>query len=216
MKGVIFDLDGTLTLTQHLHEQAYAAVFKKFGITYTRGEDFYEAGIGGDHTFRIIFEKHGVKDFNLEECKAEKRRIYGELLKNATIEPVPGVKEFVEKLRAKNIPYIVATGNREEFARYTLEKAGLDQYFSLLITNRDVKSGKPAPDIFLAAAEKLGLAPADCIVFEDAWSGVTAAKKANMFCVALETLAPKEFLIKTGANLVIKDYFDPQLEKLFQ
>lgn len=216
MKGAIFDLDGTVTLTQHLHMQAYAEVLKKFGVPHPPEQDFYFAGIGGNYTFKTIFEKYGVKEFNLEECKAEKKRIYAELLKTAKIERVTGVKEFLEKLRLRGVPYALASGNRREFIESTLSSAGLQDYFPVIITNHDVKHGKPDPEIFVAAAQKIKRNPADCVVFEDAWSGVSAAKKAGMYCVGLATLVPEDFLKKAGADIVIKNFLDPKLEALWK
>lgn len=215
MKAAIFDLDGTITLTQQLHMQAYATVFKKFGVPHPAEQDFYFAGIGGDYTFKTIFEKYGVKEYDLEECKAEKRRVYSELLKKAKIEVVPGVKEFLDMLRAKYMPYALASGNRREFIDHTLQAVSLLDYFPIIITNHDVKHGKPDPEIFLVAAQKLGIAPKDCVVFEDAWSGVTASKKAGMYCVGLTTLVPEEFLKQAGADLVVKNFKDPRLKTLF-
>lgn len=219
LKGVIFDLDGTIALTQQLHELAYAAVFKKFGIDYTRSEDFYEAGIGGDHTFKVIFGKHGVQNFNLEECKTDKRNVYAEILEGAIqnneVKPVSGIGEFLRYLQTAGIPFIVASGNRFEFVEKTLLAVGLREYFTDIITNKDVKRGKPDPEIFLTAAKRIKCSPVDCMVFEDAWSGITAAKKAGMYCVALATLGSEEILFKSGADLVIRDYFDPRLKTIF-
>ncbi len=215
MKGAIFDLDGTLTLTQQLHERAYASVFKKSGITYLASEDFYYAGIGSDYTFKHVFESHGVTNYDLARCKEEKKRVYEELLKHEEIKLVPGAKEFLEKLRKRKIPFAVASGNRIEFVKKILSSAAILDYFKVIITNNDVKHGKPDPEIFLTSSAKLGIAPRDCVVFEDAWSGISAAKKSGMYCVALETLVPRDFLKKAGADITVEDYFDPALDALF-
>lgn len=214
-KGALFDLDGTLTLTQQFHQRAFAKMFQKFGIQFTPEDDFYYAGSGSSKTFPGVFAKHGVKNFDLEQCAEEKREFYEELLAKEEIKAVPGVKKFLNALLRDNIPFMVASGNRKEFVEQILHAAGLKKYFPEILTNHDVAHGKPAPDIFLEGAKRLKVAPKDCVVFEDAFSGIKAAKAAGMYCIGLATGAPAELLRKAGADFVIQNFTQLPYATLF-
>jgi beta-phosphoglucomutase family hydrolase len=216
-KGLIFDLDGTLTLTQQFHYQAFSEVFKKDGLVYSPADDLRYAGKGSSCIFPEFFAEHGIK-ITAEEVKAyadAKKTAYDRIIHQARIEPVPGIKTFLEKAKSKGLKMIVATGNKLEATRYILEKAGLNGYFGDIVTNLDVTKSKPAPDIFLKAAEKLQLNPSECIVFEDSLNGIQAAKAGQIPCVALATGHKAEDLSKTGAQIVIADYTDLKLNELF-
>jgi beta-phosphoglucomutase family hydrolase len=209
IKGLIFDLDGTLTLSQQYHYQAFAKVFKKYGITYTKEEDKYEyAGKGSRCTFPEVFAKHGRKltDEEIEKLSNEKKEVYDRIISKAKIKGVPGVKTFLERMKKHGRKMIVASGNKAESIDFILKKTKLRKYFDVFITNKDVKKSKPAPDIFLAAAKKLGLKPHECIVFEDAVNGIHAAKAGGIPCVALATGIRKKDLAAAGAKMVVTDY----------
>lgn len=210
-KGYIFDLDGTLTLTQHLHFQAFSEVFKRYGIEYTEHDDRYKyAGTGSKYIFPTVFAEYG-KTLSQEEIvklSAEKRALYDEILERSSIQAVPGVLEFLFQAQQKGIKMIVATGNKAEETEIILVKARIVHFFDIIVSQKDVKNQKPAPDIFLLAAQKLNLVPQECIVFEDGINGVKAAKAAGMYCVALDTSVEKEQLVKAGADTIINNYFD--------
>jgi len=217
-KGLIFDLDGTLTLTQNLHYQALHAVFEKYGIDYTQKEDQEKySGKGSKYTCEQILKTSG-KDSSateIEKCAAAKKEAYDKIIEKSQINPVPGVGEFLKKARDAGIKLIVATGNKLEATRLLLDKAGIGAFFKDIVSQEAVKNQKPFPDIFLLAAEKMGFKPEECVVFEDAINGVTAAKAGKIPCVAITTGSPAEELIKAGAEMAVADYNDPKLLKLF-
>jgi beta-phosphoglucomutase len=217
-KGFIFDLDGTLTLTQHLHYLALHEVFNKYGIDYTQKEDQEKySGKGSKYTCEQVLKSRG-KDSSpaeIEKCAAAKKESYDKIIEAGEIKPVPGVSAFLEKARTAGIKMIVATGNKAAATAYLLDKAGLSGYFKKIISQSDVKNQKPAPDLFLKAASELGLKPDECVVFEDALNGVTAAKSGGIPCIALTTGSPAEELLKAGAAMAVADYTDKQLIKLF-
>lgn len=208
IKGLIFDLDGTVTLTQQLHAQTFAEVFKKHGLTYTPEDDARYSGRGAHCTFPDFFKENGITltPDQVEQYSREKHTAYDELIKHATIETVPGIQQFLKKQTDRGMKIAMATGNRIEPTRIILERTGVQKYFRDIVTNKDVANSKPAPDIFLKAAEKLGLSPEECIVFEDAVNGVTAAKKAKMRCIALVTTTPAEKLRAAGADHLVNSY----------
>jgi beta-phosphoglucomutase len=208
IKGLIFDLDGTLTLTQHFHFMAYHEVFKRHGINYTREDDYKHAGKGSSCIFPDVFKENGrtITAEEIQKYAEEKKVIYDKLIAESDIQAVPGIESFLKKMKQNGIKMAVASGNKLESIETILKKTGINQYFSIIVTNKDVKRSKPAPDIFLKAAEKLGLEQNQCIVFEDAENGIKAAKTAGIFCIGLGTGLTKEQLLKVGADFVVNNY----------
>jgi len=209
IKGLIFDLDGTLTLTQQFHYQAFSQVFAAHGITYTEDDDLYKyAGMGSELIFPTVFGDHGIT-LTKEEVKryvSEKREIYDRIIRERPIEPVPGVVDFLERMRGRGFRMSVASGNRIESVEFLLGAIGARDFFEFLVTNKDAARPKPAPDIFLAAAMKMKLTPCECIVFEDAVNGLQGAQAAGMSSIGVATRIPEENLRKAGADLVVKNY----------
>lgn len=208
IKGIIFDLDGTVTLTQKLHAQAFHEVFKNHGLNFTKEDDVRFSGQGSENIFPAFFKENG-KILSPEQIKQlcdEKHEIYRKIIKESKIENVPGVEMFLNKVKEKGIKIGMATGNHLKPAKLLLKLAGLDEFFPLIITNKDVNNVKPAPDIFLKTAEKLGLKPEECLVLEDSSNGVKAAKNAKMQCIAFVTTTSKEQLKSAGADLIVNSY----------
>jgi beta-phosphoglucomutase family hydrolase len=217
-KGLIFDLDGTLTLTQQLHANALREVFlNDYGIVYTPEEDQEKySGRPSKFTCEQVLRENGKNPTaeEIEKCAARKKEVYVRILADSEIIPVNGAKNFLEKARKEGLKIIVATGNKPEFTKILLQKAGIDDFFDdMIVCQSDVKNQKPAPDIFLFAAEKLGLKPEECIVFEDSINGIQAAAAAHIPCIAITTAATAEELLAAGAMSAVADYTD---EKLFQ
>ncbi len=218
-KGLIFDLDGTLTLTQQFHAQAFAEVLKKNGLKYTEKDDLRYAGKGSHCIFPEFFAEHGrtITEEQIADFSEQKKQAYDRIVNTAKIKSVPGIKSFLKKMQREGKLMIVATGNKLESVKIILEKTGLEKFFQgignpadrLIITNKDVKKSKPAPDIFLKAASVLGLKPAECIVFEDSLNGIAAAKAGKIPAIGLATGLPEKELKKHGAKFVIKNYFIP-------
>lgn len=210
LKGVIFDMDGTLTLTEGMHYRAFAQVFKKYGIDFGPEEEITEyAGRGSRFTFTDVFQKRGkkVSPEEIEKCMQEKKDLYKKIVQSEGLPLVGGVLEFVKMVHEKGLKKIIATGNSDMSAvRFILEKTGLSEYFPDVLLTSEVANSKPAPDVFLEAAKRLGLKTDECVVFEDSINGVSAARSAGIRCIALETTTKKEDLLKAGASVVVKDY----------
>ena len=208
IKGLIFDLDGTLTLTQQFHAQAFGEVFKKYGINYTTDDDLRHSGEGSRQIFPRIFAEHGINitEKQIEQYSEEKKVIYSQIIANAQIETVPGIKKFLERMKKQGLKMIVASGNKLEAAETILKRTKIREYFQEIVTNKDVEKSKPAPDIFLKAAEKLNLKPAKCCVFEDSINGIIAAKTGKIPCIAITTGTESAKLKKAGAKFTVKDY----------
>jgi len=178
--GYIFDLDGTLIDTMPLHYKAWDAAMHVYGLAETLDEDLFYS-LGGVPTVRvaeIIGAHYGLKIVPLE-VEHTKETLFLENLKE--VAHVAPVVAFARRVAATH-PVAIATGGMPEIALPALRATGLDGLFKIVVTPRDVASGrgKPEPDMFLLAAHKMGVAPNRCLVFEDAEPGIQAALAAGM------------------------------------
>lgn len=182
--GYIFDLDGTLVDSMPLHYRAWDAAMQEAGISGTLDEDLFYS-LGGIPTRRVaqlIAEHYGIQ-IDPERVVHCKESLFLSLVDQVTV--IEPVAEFARAAVARGIPTAIATGGTPEVALPALEAAGLRSLFKVVITPLDVPPGrgKPAPDMFLLAAERLGVAPEDCVVFEDAEPGIAGARAAGMTVV---------------------------------
>jgi beta-phosphoglucomutase-like phosphatase (HAD superfamily) len=187
--GYIFDLDGTLIDTMPLHYRAWDAAMRHHGLTETLNEDLFYS-FGGVPTVRVaeLLGAHYRLTLNPHEVEITKERLFLEMLDAVRhIEPVVAFARRV----ALTHPIAIATGGQREIALPALKAAGLQDLFSIVVTPRDVGPGrgKPAPDMFLLAAEKMGVAAERCLVFEDAEPGIRAAQAAGMAVVRVPSRA---------------------------
>jgi len=177
--GYIFDCDGTLVDSMPLHFRAWMASFVYHGATWHWTEDdFYaNAGVPDRVTVMELNARHGVSldPDSIHEFKAE---WYSRHL--ADLAPVPAVAALAKRYHEEGRKISVASGSDLSLVAPSLEVAGLAPFFDIVITPADVKRGKPAPDMFLLAAERMGVDPADCLVFEDGKPGIEAAEAAGM------------------------------------
>jgi HAD superfamily hydrolase (TIGR01509 family) len=123
-----------------------------------------------------------------------KEAIYREVVREQGMTALPGVEPWLRTLRDKGIACAIASSTHRENIMTTLEVLGLEEFFSAIVTAEDVKRGKPDPEVFLTAAQQIGVEPGDAVVFEDALVGIAAAHAAGMRVVAVATTEPKEKL----------------------
>lgn len=178
--GFIFDLDGTLIDSMPVHYRAWDAAMRRQGMPGKLDEDYFYA-LGGVHSVRVaeLFgERYGIA-LDPVAVTHEKEMIYLEYLSDVKV--IDATVSFLKKI-ALTHPRAIATGGLEEVAYPSLEKAGLRSYFDIVITPAQVAPGrgKPAPDMFLLAAERMGVPPQKCLVFEDAVPGIEGARAAGM------------------------------------
>lgn len=185
IKAVIFDLDGVLVDTEALSREANRKVMKEYGTELTQEEKRKAIGRPDLEIFRDALEARGL-DLKPEELTREKDRIYLELIKGR-VRPLPGAREILERLKEKGIPFAIASSGTPAKIRGSLTETGLIGLINTIVSANDISRGKPYPDIFLKAAEKLGMEPGDCLVVEDAEAGIEAAKAAGMRCIALKS-----------------------------
>lgn len=193
IRAVIFDMDGVLTDSEPLINAAAIAMFKEKGLVVQPDDFLPFVGTGEERYVAGVAEKYG---FPLDPPAAKRRtyEIYLDIVPSR-LEAFPGVLELVNACRSAGLLVAVASSADEIKVRANLEKIGLPmKFWDAVITGEAVKNKKPAPDIFLTAAERLGVRPQECVVVEDAVNGVQAAKAAGMRCVAVAQTFPPDRL----------------------
>jgi len=202
--GVIFDLDGVLIDTAEFHKQSWFDLAEKEGFEIT-SEFFYETF--GMQNYQIIplLAKGEVPGEEVDRLSKWKERRYRDLIEDAQV-LAAGADALLTDL--KRCGFLLAIGSSAPRANmdFVLARIGVGPYFDAIVTGEDVKRGKPAPDTFLKAAEKLALPPCRCVVVEDAVAGVQAARNAGMRVIALTTTRPRKDL--TEADLVADSLAD--------
>lgn len=176
VKGIIFDCDGTLADTMPLHYKSWLAALGEHAPLFDE-ELFYAcAGMPTRAIIELLNERFGVS-IPVAETTVLKEDLFVPYLEE--VAPIAQVEVVVKEYFGK-MPLGVATGGIYENCLKTLEVLGLENCFAAIVTADDVEHGKPAPDIFLEAARRMGVAPQDCIVLEDGETGIVGAKAAGM------------------------------------
>ncbi|MFI1438361.1 HAD family hydrolase [Streptomyces fructofermentans] len=201
--SVIFDLDGTLVDSEPNYFEAGRQTLAEHGVTdFTWADHERYVGISTRETLVLWKERYGL-DAPLDVLLADKNRRYLELARAST-RVYPQMRAFVELLAADGVPMAVASGSSREAVRAVLAGTGLDAYLRTVVSAEEVAHGKPAPDVFLEAARRLGAVPAECLVVEDAAPGAQAAHAAGMRCLAVPYLPSRagDSAFATAALLV--------------
>jgi HAD superfamily hydrolase (TIGR01509 family) len=202
IKGVLFDMDGVLLDSEHLTSQAAINYFagKGFQVKHEDFIPFY--GTGEKGFFGGVAAKYGIPYDNATEADLIYREY--EKLASGQMQPLPGVVEFIALCRKKNLKLAVATSAGRLKMEINLQLLGFNKgVFDALVCGYDITHNKPHPEIFITAANKLGVNPEDCLVVEDAPSGVKAAKASGAKCLALTTSVSKEQL--TEADWIVRN-----------
>jgi len=185
-RAVIFDIDGTIVDNMHLHAEAFAVFAGRHGLpALTKDDRARLDGRRNSEIFPILFKREVPRDEWIA-YEQEKEGLYRELSKGR-LSPMKGLIELIDRLRGDRIPMALATSAPKANVVHTLAELDLASAFPVIVRGDEVARGKPAPDVFIEAARRLGVDPADCLVFEDAPMGVEAAKAAGMSVVALTT-----------------------------
>lgn len=191
--GVVFDLDGTLTDNMACHAEAFAIFVRRHGLPeFTMAMRERLDGKRNSEIFPILFNRN----LSVDEIRAfseEKESAYRELSRER-LQPLPGAVALLECLAARGIGVAVATSAPEKNVAHTLGAIGLADRIGIITRSDAVPRGKPFPDVFLRAAEELGVPPDLCLAFEDAPVGVTAARRAGMRCAAITSTFSAETL----------------------
>ncbi len=185
-KAVIFDLDGVICFTDKYHYQAWKMLADRLGIYFDEKINNRQRGVSRMASLEIVLER-ASRTYTQEEKEAfaeEKNNYYKELLKSMSLSDLTDeVKDTLLELRRRG--YKLAIGSSSKNTKFILGRIGLADFFDAISDGTDITRSKPDPQVFLIAAQKLGVDPADCAVVEDAKAGIEAAKAGGMTALAL-------------------------------
>ena len=204
-KGAIFDMDGTLVDTEKFFRDAWLETADKFNVERKPELAAAMSGSQKEKMPEILREFYPTVD-------AEKyiSTVYAqvEARREKNIELKSGVIEILEYFKAKKIPMAVASSSPAEIIEKNLTRTGIKKYFDVLIGGDEVENGKPAPDIFLKAAEKIEVEPENCYIFEDSFNGIRAAVAAKSFAVMVIDCVQPTDEIKKICGGIFNDFHE--------
>lgn len=186
MRAAIFDLDGVIVNTARYHYLAWKRLANELGFDFTEQDNERLKGVSRARSLEILLEIGGLSldETSKQALAAKKNAWYVEYIRRMDAsEILPGATEYLSLLRERGVK--TALGSASQNAPLILERLGLTQMFDAIVDGRLVQRAKPDPEVFLRAAEALGIPPAECVVFEDAEAGVEAARRADMGCVGI-------------------------------
>jgi beta-phosphoglucomutase len=210
--SIIFDMDGVLVDNNDFHYRSFEAFCQKYNLTIT--PEIYNVHITGRTNEMILqyFFGNDITQEKIDELAFEKEAIYRDIFR-PYMKPAPGLTQLLEKIHSKGVTCAVASNGPFENIDFVLDETGIRNYFKEVVNATMVKEGKPAPDIYLKAAELLGKSTKDCVVFEDSPTGIKAALAAGIKVIGMSTTHEEHELL--GVEFIIKDFTDPRLVDLF-
>ncbi len=211
IKAILFDFDGVIANTLTYHVQAWQQVFDKYEVEIIPEDVFLLEGRMAEDLCKRLAEKKGLSldHTTIKQITKQKRAIYNQITK-ATV--YPSIKILLEYLKRISLKKALVTGS---IIKNILPVVGKDflENFDVIITSDQVTHTKPDPEPYLTAAEKLAVKPDECLVIENAPSGITAAKQAGMFCIAVKTTIQNEQYLK-DADLIVEDISNIPIDEL--
>ena len=205
IRAVIFDMDGVLVDSEPLHVEIEKRQFKLNNLLISEEEHQQYMGVASDVMWKTIAQRHTLPvdvEQLIAQNKQESVRFFNEI---PAIPVMPGLADVLEKLTEKNIPMAVASSSFDEIIKIILERTGLHKYFRHMVSSQEAGKSKPEPDVFLLAAKRLGVQPSECLVVEDSFNGIKAAKAAGMRCIAYQGVGAIE-TSQREADAVIKSF----------
>jgi beta-phosphoglucomutase len=201
-KGILFDLDGTLIDSMNDNYIAWKYALNSENISITKEEYYPLEGMPVREIAKFFLEKKNYSLEKIQKIIEIKHKFYKE---NCKIRFYKGVKKFIDYIKSRNVLIAIVSASSYEKLNNTIPRDFLDK-FDCLISGDCTKRGKPYPDPYITAAEKLGLKVQDCVVIENAPIGIESAKNAKMFCIAIGSTLPKKKLDK--ADIFINKFED--------
>ena len=211
--ALIFDMDGVIVDNHQYHLRSWLQFFEQHDIAMNERE--YKEKVNGRVMSSVLpdlFDRSMAEE-EIRRLGEQKESAYRDLYREEIV-PTPGLEDFLKVLDRENIPRAVATSAPTANVTFTMEHTRLGKYFPTIIDDSMVSKGKPDPEVYLTSAERLGMAPEYCVVFEDAMLGIQAGKNAGMRVVGVATTHTVEELEATEADWVIRDFRELSLEQL--
>jgi beta-phosphoglucomutase len=208
--AVIFDMDGVIVDNMHHHAQAWETFLKRHSPRSNIGDVIPHFGKTNRDIMSFIFGRQAAAD-EVARWSEEKEGLYRELYAQ-DMAPLPGLLGFLKTLRKRGVRTVVATSAPKKNLDFVLDGLKIRSWFDAVVDASEVKKGKPDPEIYLAAARKVGCPAEACVVFEDSLAGIQAGLSAGMKVIGVATTLPAEKL--TGTDLVIRDFREVTVVRL--
>lgn len=205
MKGVIFDKDGILFDTESIYFECWKEAGRIQGIEFP--DELCGKISGTNHDFQISFISHYYPDIDAEKMYQDKQVIVKKLF-NVEIQEKPGLHEIMQYLHEHNYIMAVASGSPASQIEEQLKNADCLKYINAIVSGQDLERSKPYPDIFIKAAEQIGLKPEECYVFEDSLNGLKAAYVAGCRPVMIPDMIEPDEEFEEYTYAVCKDFFE--------
>jgi beta-phosphoglucomutase len=210
-RGVVFDFDGVIVDSHPVHVRAWKQFLDSVGRTVSdkqlqfvldgrKRDDILQHFMGELDAHEIVEYGHRKEQFFRNEA--------------ASVRTIDGVLDFLEGLKFEQLALAVASSGSRSRVDFLLDMLDLRKFFQVVITGDEVEQGKPHPAVFIAAARHLGIGPPELMAFEDAASGVRAARSAGMMCVGIARSDRAALLVDAGANYVVPDFRSLSYSKL--
>lgn len=207
-KAVIWDLDGTLINSVDYHWAAWRGTMAAEGISFTFAEFVSDFGKRNDEILRSRM-RADLPDDEVARISLDKEQRYRALVREQGLELLPGAQHWLEQLKADGWLQALGTSAPRGNIDAVFATTDIERFFAAVMSSEDVKQGKPAPDVFLAAAKKVGVEPANCIVIEDAPAGIAAGRRAGMRTIGVLTThdaLPGDYVVRSLTELSL-DFF---------
>jgi len=216
IKAMIFDMDDVIVNSSPLHFEAYEKALEDFGIKAPKIEGDLRRDIYGMRIKEImeLLAREFKMNVDVKELTLHRNRYFMELIRKKGVMPMPGLFELIENIKGWELKRAVASSGVRDYVNEVIRRLGLAGFFGAVVTGDDVLNPKPAPDVFLAAAAKLGVKPADCAVLEDAAKGIEAAKRAGMLAIGVKNSVVDSGQDMSGADIVVNSLDEITLEML--
>ena len=206
MNAFIFDMDGVLADNSDYHVQAWTLYARQLNKVLTVDEIKQRLGFNNREYMRFLLNREPT-EVEVTHSTVEKEALYRQVYTPHLAHP-PGLLPLLAFARQVGIPCAVATSAPEENVRFVLDGLSLRSYFKQVVDSSHVTHGKPDPEIYLLASKRLGVAPSDCLVFEDAIAGIQSARRAGMPVIALTTTYPADILMPHQPSAIINSFTD--------
>lgn len=183
----IFDMDGVILDSEPIHSRVKMDTFHHFHLPFDEADLIHYMGRTSNEIFGEVIAKEGRRDLAVEDLVRYKHEHYLEVLQSGAIEPIEGAVDLIKRLYKEGIPLALATSSWDKVMETVLDAFKIRLYFRSVISGSTLPKSKPDPAIYLLSAERLGAAPASCMVLEDTTAGVLAAKRAGMYCIGFRS-----------------------------
>jgi len=210
VRAVIFDMDGVISDTQSIYSQIDSDLLAAEGIDIDPADVTARfAGVKSALMFQTILWENGKGgDFNA--MADEKRQRYKEILERG-VRSIPGSLELIDSLKSSGFQIAVGSASQLPLIDFILDSLKIRSKFDAIASTEEVGKGKPAPDVFLLAAKRIGVSPEDCVVIEDGLAGMIGAKRAGMKCIAL---VPEGSNADYPVDIIVHSLKDLTIEKI--